>query len=61
MKEVNEIKCAYCGKTRPLSELHKGKIIHQAFRNGRKCVVEDENYYCNGTSCHIHDQMAHEG
>jgi hypothetical protein len=53
--------CAYCRKIRPLSELKKGRIIYQGFRNGRKQVVEDENLYCNDKPCHGYDQMGHEG
>jgi hypothetical protein len=64
---TNTQKCAYCGKVKPLNEVH----LHRLITRGRKwdmhrrrdvaCVVEQMNWYCNGTSCDINDQMGHEG
>jgi hypothetical protein len=59
-------KCAYCGKERPIEEMKQGTIT---FRNSkydsrgkRKQFVDKKtNWYCNDTSCHGNDQMAHEG
>ena len=56
-------KCHYCGKERPLSELHEGTIEYIGYdhRSGRKGVLRRTYLYCNGTHCHGYDQMGHEG
>lgn len=50
-------KCAYCGKERPLSEMkqgtNRGKFV--------KFADKKTNWYCSDSSCHLHDQYAHEG
>lgn len=59
-------KCAYCGKERPLSEMKQGTIT---FLNGKwnnrgkfvKFADKKTNWYCSDSSCHLHDQYAHEG
>ena len=57
-KLTGEVKrCAGCGKEKPISEMHEGKITE--IRQGR--VVETKHWFCNGTSCQGYCQMAHEG
>ncbi len=76
MKEEGKtglVRCAYCGKERPLEEMEWRKIT---FRNSRpdpvrpgrwiKFVDEKTKWYCKakdsrGLNCHSKDQMAHEG
>jgi len=60
------VKCAYCWKERPVSEMKRGTIIHIGIvkdRSGRnkRGVVKTTNWYCADTPCHSHDQMSHEG
>lgn len=59
------VKCAYCGKERPVSEMKLGKVI---FRNSRyiggrwkQFVDEKVNWYCADDYCEGYNQMAHEG
>ena len=51
-------KCSYCGKARPLSELHQGEIIFIGW--GGK-VEKKRQLYCKDSNCYGSDQMAHEG
>ena len=51
-------RCSYCGKARPLSELHQGEIIFIGW--GGK-VEKKRQLYCKDSNCYGSDQMAHEG
>lgn len=60
------VKCAYCGKERPTSEMKKGTISFRGYpydSNGRRktSVEHKTNWYCADAPCHGYHQMAHEG
>ena len=56
------IRCAYCGKERPISEMKQGEIIFRTRnQNGKVCLGRKVNWYCADKGCYGYDQMAHEG
>lgn len=64
---ISTLKCTYCGKEKPPIEMKQATIfIRERKWDDRKrknvaCVGKQKNWYCNNSSCHINDQMAHEG
>jgi hypothetical protein len=55
------IKCAYCGKERPSSEMYEDEIIYRTRVRGKATVASKKGMYCKDTRCGGKDQMAHEG
>lgn len=60
---MEKMKCTYCGKERPIEEMHQGTIYFRD-RNritGKAFVNKATNWYCKDKGCCSYDQMAHEG
>jgi len=59
------VKCAYCGRERPIGEMTQGKIVYRTSKciggRWRPVVSEKVQWYCKDAPCHGYDQMAHEG
>lgn len=54
------MKCAYCGKERPDSEMYEAEITFRTRVNGRATLGRKKGMYCKETKCGCKDQMAHE-
>lgn len=66
MDKKENVKCAYCGKERPKSEMEQGTITFRnsrtdCFGNTYKFLDKSTNWYCGDKPCCAYDQMAHEG
>jgi len=40
-KPEGKIRCAYCGKERPVPEMKQSKLVYRTSRNGRACIETD--------------------
>ncbi len=58
---IEVMKCAYCGKTRPIEEMKQGEIFHRATYYGKRVTERVTNWYCADSPCRGNDQMAQEG
>jgi len=52
------VRCAYCGKERPQSEMRQATLWH---RRHSRDLQQQTNWYCAHSSCARYDQMKHEG
>lgn len=59
-RKDKKMKCAYCGKERPESEMYEEEITFRTRVNGRATLGHKKGY-CKETKCGGKDQMAHEG
>jgi len=57
------LKCAYCGKERPLEELKEGKIIcrERDTFSGKQKIVTKNKLFCKDAPCQGYYQMGEEG
>lgn len=60
-RKDKKMKCAYCGKERPESEMYEAEITFRTRIRGRATLGRKKGWYCKETKCGGKDQMAHEG